>query len=49
MTVTELIGALRKMPPDLPVFRYANWRCEGASLETSTPETDDGKPCVTLA
>lgn len=48
MTVAELIAALQKMPPDLPVYRYANWECEQVREETDTPESDDGKPCVTL-
>jgi hypothetical protein len=48
VTVRELIAELEKMPPDLPVFRYANWECESVSQETSTPETSDGKPCVKL-
>lgn len=48
MTVAELIAELQQMPPDLPVFRYANWECEGVRQESSTPETDDGRPCVTL-
>ena len=48
MTVRELIEALEKLPPELPVFRYANWLAEEVSVESSTPETSDGKPCVTL-
>jgi hypothetical protein len=48
MTVRELIAELEKMPQDLPVFRYANWECEEVNEDSSTPESDDGNPCVTL-
>ena len=48
MTVKELIAKLQQMPPDLHVYRYANWETEDVSLADDTPETDDGKPCVTL-
>jgi hypothetical protein len=48
MTVTELIERLQRMPPDLRVFRYANWECEEVSQQEDTPETDDEQPCVTL-
>jgi hypothetical protein len=48
MTVAELIEALRQAPPDLPVYRYADWLVEGITLETDTPETNDGQHCVTL-
>ena len=48
MTVAELISELESMPPDLQVFRYCNWEVQAVRKETSTPETDDGKPCVTL-
>jgi hypothetical protein len=48
MTVAELIEALQRVPPDLPVYRYANWPVEGITLETDTPETNDRQHCVTL-
>ena len=48
MTVAELIEALSKLPPDQLVYRYANWLVEEVRQESSTPETGDGKPCVTL-
>lgn len=48
MTVAELIEALSKLPPGQPVYRYANWLVEEVHQERSTPETGDGKPCVTL-
>jgi hypothetical protein len=48
MTVAELIKALQNAPAELPVYRYANWPVEGITLETDTPETDDGQHCVTL-
>jgi hypothetical protein len=48
MTVTELIEALKHAPGNLPVFRYANWPVEQVTLETDTPESEDGQQCVTL-
>jgi len=48
MTVQDLISELEEMPPDLQVFRYCNWETQTVSLESSTPETDDGIPCVVL-
>lgn len=48
MTVADLIAALREMQPDLIVFRYCDWGIEDVSWASSTPETDDGNPCVIL-
>ena len=48
MTVAELIEALQGAPADLLVYRYADWPVESITLEIDTPETDDGRHCVTL-
>jgi hypothetical protein len=48
VTVAELIADLQRLPQDIPVYRYANWPVERITLESDTPETDDGKDCVTL-
>jgi hypothetical protein len=48
VTVRELIEVLKHAPPDLAVYRYANWPVERITLEADTPETSDGQDCVTL-